>query len=185
MRKAFVLLVLFLAVSASAQQVVPTPDEFLGYKLGDRYTTYDRVLDYFNELARRSNLITVQKFGETYEGRPLVLATITSAKNRANLDAIRRDVVSLSANADTVDTARADQIAANTPAVVLLAFGVHGNESSSTEAAMAVAGTLLRDPQYRTLLDNLVVLIDPLQNPDGRERYVQWYMRSHLSLIHI
>jgi len=179
MRKAFVLLVLFLAVSASAQQLVPTPDEFLGYKLGDRYTTYDRVLDYFNELARRSNLITVQKFGETYEGRPLVLATITSAKNRANLDAIRRDVVSLSANADTVDTARADQIAANTPAVVLLAFGVHGNESSSTEAAMAVAGTLLRDPQYRTLLDNLVVLIDPLQNPDGRERYVQWYMRSH------
>jgi hypothetical protein len=178
MRKAFVVLALFVALSASAQQAVPTPDEFLGYKLGDRYTTYDRILDYFNELTKRSPLITVQKFGETYEGRPLVLAAITSAKNRANIDAIRHDVVSLSANADTVDTARANQIAANTPAVVLLAFGVHGNESSSSEAAMEVAGTLLRDPQYAPLLDNLVVLIDPLQNPDGRERYVQWYKRS-------
>lgn len=178
LKRAFVVLFLLAAVSAKAQQAIPTPGEFLGYRLGDQYTTYDRILDYFNELAKRSPLITVQKFGETYEGRPLVLATITSAKNRANLDAIRRDVVSLSANADTVDTARASQIAANTPAVVLLAFGVHGNESSSAEAAMDVAGTLVRDPQNASLLDNLVVLIDPLQNPDGRERYVQWYKRA-------
>src|SRR6476661_6943910 len=176
MRRALIIL-LFVCTSASAQQAIPTPDEFLGYKLGSQYTTYDRILDYFNELTKRSPLITVQKFGETYEGRPLVLATITSAKNRANLDAIRRDVVSLSANADTIDMARANQIAANTPAVVSLAFGVHGNESSSAEAAMEVAATLLRDPQYTALLDNLVVLIDPLQNPDGRERYVQWYKR--------
>ncbi len=178
MRKAFIAVLLFVAVTASAQQAIPTPDEFLGYKLGEHYTTYDRVLDYFNELARRSPLITVHKFGETYEGRPLVLATITSAKNRANLEAIRHDVVSLSANADTVDAAHASQIAASTPAVVWLAFGVHGNEASSTEAAMQIASMLLRDPQYTAMLDNVVVQIDPLQNPDGRERYVQWYKRT-------
>ena len=178
MRKALIVSILFVALTASAQQSVPTPGEFLGYKLGQRYTTYDRILDYFNELPRRSNLITVQKFGETYEGRPLILVTITSAKNRANLEAIRKDVVSLSAGADTVDTARANEIAARTPAVAWLAFGVHGNESSSSEAAMEVASTLLRDPQYASLLDNVVVLIDPLQNPDGRERYVQWYNRA-------
>lgn len=177
-RTVFTPLALFIAVSAAAQPA-PTPDEFLGYKLGDRYTTHARILDYFNELAKKSNLITVQKFGETYEGRPLVMATITSAKNRANLEAIRRDVVSLSASADTVEAAKANDIAARAPVVVLLAFGVHGNESSSAEAAMQVASTLLRDPQYTALLDNAVVLIDPLQNPDGRERYVQWYDRAH------
>src|SRR5437762_7047130 len=74
---------------------VPTPDEFLGYKLGDRFTPYSRILDYFDELARRSNLVTVHRFGETYEHRPLVLAVITSAKNRANLDAIRAGVTAL------------------------------------------------------------------------------------------
>jgi len=161
-RTVFTPLALFIAVSAAAQPA-PTPDEFLGYKLGDRYTTHARILDYFNELAKKSNLITVQKFGETYEGRPLVTATITSAKNRANLEAIRRDVVSLSASADTVEAAKANDIAARAPVVVLLAFGVHGNESSSAEAAMQVASTLLRDPQYTALLDNAVVLIDPLQ----------------------
>src|SRR5712691_11719008 len=112
MRKALIVPLLLLALSASAQQSIPTPDEFLGYKLGERYTTYDRILDYFNELTKKSNLITLQKFGETYEGRPLVMVTITSAKNRANLEAIRKDVVSLSAGADTVDTGRANEIAA-------------------------------------------------------------------------
>lgn len=178
MRKVLIAVLLFAATAASAQQAVPTPDEFLGYKLGEHFTAYDRILDYFNELARRSPLITVQKFGETYEGRPLVIATITSAKNRARLEEIRRNVVSLSANADTVDAGHADQIAASTPAVVWLAFGVHGNEASSSEASMQIAGRLLRDPQYASMLDNLVVVIDPLQNPDGRERYVQWYKRT-------
>src|SRR5216684_6565528 len=105
---------------ALAQSAIPTPDEFVGYKLGDRFTPYNRILDYFDELAKRSNLITVQRFGASYEGRPLVLATITSAKNRANLEAIRQNVASF-ANADTLDAAKAADIARGTPAVVWLA----------------------------------------------------------------
>ncbi len=177
MRKALPVVLLFIAAALAAQQLPPAPDEFLGYELGERFTTHDRILDYFNELARRSDLITVQPFGETYERRPLVLAVITSAKNRSALDAIRRNVTSL-AQADTLDAAKASQIASSTPAIVWLAFGVHGNESSSSEAAMAVASTLVRDAEARKLLDDLVVIIDPLQNPDGRERYVQWYRRT-------
>lgn len=172
------LAVVMMATSVVAQQAVPTPEEFLGYKIGERFTPYDRILDYFNELARRSPLITVQTFGQTYEGRPLVLATITSPKNRAALEQIRGDVRALSAGADGTDAARASSIASRTPAVVWLAFGVHGNEASSSEAAMLVASTLVRDADSAKLLDDLVVLIDPLQNPDGRERYVQWYRRT-------
>src|SRR5260370_36206425 len=90
----------FIATPVLAQQV-PTPDEYLGYKLGDRFTPYARILDYFNELARKSPLITIQQFGETYEHRPLVLAVITSPKNRAALDSLRQNVVALADPATT------------------------------------------------------------------------------------
>jgi hypothetical protein len=67
------------------------------------------------------------------------------------------------------------EIAKNIPVVVWLAFGIHGNESSSAEASMMVASELLRQPE---LLDQVVVIIDPLENPDGRERYIQWFHRT-------
>src|SRR3984893_13321050 len=113
-RLAAFLLVGALAVAAQAQ--VPTPDEFLGYKLGDRFTPYSRILDYFNELAKRSNLITVQQFGETYEHRPLVLAVITAAKNRAALETVRQNVVAL-ADPNSTTPARAAEIARSPPAI--------------------------------------------------------------------
>jgi len=170
-RLSVILFILVFAAAVMAQ--TPAPEEFLGYKLGDHFTSWDRILDYFNELAKKSDLITVQTFGHTYEGRPLVLAVITSPKNRARLDEIRNDLTSIADG--SADAAKASSIAKNDPAIVWLAFGVHGNESSSAEAAMQVASTLLRDP---AMLDDLVVIIDPLQNPDGRERYIQWFMRT-------
>src|SRR5437879_9465546 len=96
MIRRFAAFLLVAALAAAAHAQVPTPDEFLGYKLGDRFTPYSRILDYFNELAKRSNLITVHQFGETYEHRPLVLAVITSAKNRGSLETLRQNVVALS-----------------------------------------------------------------------------------------
>src|ERR1700746_3079726 len=114
-------------VIAAALLAQPTPEEFLGYKLGERFTPYARILDYFDELAKRSSLITVERFGETYEHRPLVLAVITSPKNRAALDAIRANVAALTD--PTITTAeRAAEIAKSTPAVVWLAYNIHGNE---------------------------------------------------------
>src|SRR5687768_16678722 len=88
-RLAAMFALLLWASLASAQQAVPTPQEFLGYSLGERFTPHHRILEYFRELTRRSDLITLETFGETYEGRPLVLATITSPKNRAALGSIR------------------------------------------------------------------------------------------------
>lgn len=173
-RRAVALLAFVVLFSSFAgAQTVPAPEELLGYKLGERFTPHHRILDYFHELDRRSDLVTVRQIGETYEHRPLVLATITSAKNHAALDTIRRNAIAL-ANGD----GDVDAIVRDMPAVVWLAFGVHGNESSSAEAAMAVASTLLRDAEATRLLDNLVVIIDPLENPDGRERYASWFHRT-------
>jgi hypothetical protein len=169
--------VLFVAAASQAQTAIPAPDEFLGYKLGDRFTPHARILDYFRLLTARSNLITMQQFGETYEHRPLMLAVITSPKNRAALESIRANVAALT-DPNATTQARANEIAKSTPAIAWLAFGVHGNESSSAEVSMDVAHTLLTDPNSAALLDNLVVLIDPLLNPDGRERYISWFIRT-------
>jgi hypothetical protein len=176
-RLSLCLFVLLFAAASQAQNAVPTPDEFLGYTLGARFTPHARILDYFRMLATRSNLITLQQFGETYEHRPLMLAVITSPKNRAALDSIRANIAALT-DPNATSQARANEIAHATPAVAWLAFGVHGNESSSAEVSMEVASTLLNDPASAPLLENLVVIIDPLLNPDGRERYVQWFIRT-------
>jgi zinc carboxypeptidase len=168
-RRAAAFLALVLCSSVVFAQV-PAPEEFLGYKMGERFTPHHRILDYFEELTKRSKLVTMQQIGETYENRPLVLATITSEKNHANLDAIRRNAAMLARGESGAST--------DMPAIVWLAFGVHGNESSSAEAAMMVASSLLREPDLTRLLDNVVVIIDPLQNPDGRERYTTWFHRT-------
>jgi hypothetical protein len=162
-----------LCSSVALAQTVPTPEEFLGYKMGERFTPHHRILAYFDELAKRSKLVSVQQIGETYENRPLVLATITSEKNHAALDSIKRNAAMLAHGEGDPST-----LVPNMPVIVWLAFGVHGNESSSAESAMFVAAALLRDPELTRLLDNMIVIIDPLENPDGRERYVTWFNRS-------
>jgi len=162
-----------ICTAAFAQQTIPSPAEFLGYPIGERFTPHHRILAYFDELAKRSSLITVRTIGTTYEDRPLVLATITAAKNHARLDAIRANVATLARGEGD-----AAALTKSTPAIVWLAFGIHGNESSSAESSMMVAHALLTDPDLSRHLDDLVVLIDPLENPDGRERYLQWFHRT-------
>src|ERR1044071_9978241 len=129
MTRRIILALLFITTTAFAQP----PEQFLGYHAGERFTPCPRIVDYFNTLAKSSNLITVEQFGETYEHRPLLLAIVTSPANRAKLDQIPANVVSL-ANG-TVSADRAGDVAKNTPAIAWLAFGIHGNESSSAEAA--------------------------------------------------
>ena len=139
----------------------------------ERFTPHHRIVDWFEELDRNSELVTMRQIGETYEQRPLLLVTIASPRNQARLDAIRENARALAAGSGDADTVIRDM-----PAIVWLAFGVHGNESSSAEAAMRVANTLVNDAEARKLLDDLVVIIDPLENPDGRERYISWYHRT-------
>ncbi|MBI2212675.1 MAG: hypothetical protein HYU52_03440 [Acidobacteria bacterium] len=175
-RSLLALSVLVVASSLSAVDV-PSPDAFLGYPFGSKVTWHHRVVSYFEALERASPLVDVENYGTTPEGRPLIRAVFASARNREQLDAIRGRVSALQ---DPRRTARAEaeRIAASTPAVVLLAFGVHGDETSSTECAMKVAHWLLTSPEATAVLERLVVVIDPAQNPDGRDHYVDWFTRA-------
>ncbi|MFT3909975.1 MAG: M14 family metallopeptidase [Ferruginibacter sp.] len=171
MKKLTLLITALFTLSTFAQ--VKSPEEFLGYKIGTRYTAHHRVVDYFQYVAQtQTATVKLQQYGETNEHRPLYLSFISSAENIGNLENIRLNNLRLAHLAK-------DKMmpVENTPAIVWLSYNVHGNEPSSTEAAMLTLFALT-DPsnaQTKEWLRNTVVVIDPCLNPDGRERYVNWF----------
>ncbi|HJV19734.1 MAG TPA: M14 family metallopeptidase [Sediminibacterium sp.] len=152
-------------------QTVQTPEAFLGYKVGTRFTRHHRLVEYAKYIAQaRPDMVKTEKYGETNEGRELMIAMISSPENMQKLESIRQNNLKLAA-AD--NAARAD----NAPAIVWLSFNVHGNEASSSEAFLLTIHALT-DPantQTKEWLKNTVVILDPCINPDGRDRYVNWY----------
>ncbi len=154
---------------------VPSPASFLGYPLGGRFTHYSGVLAYLQRLAEASPRVAIRPYGETYEGRPLELVAISSPENIERLEEIRLRHLRLAAPASLAPEEQ-EALTFTQPAIVWLAYGVHGNESSSAEAAMGAAYVLAAARgDWERLLREVVVLIDPLSNPDGRERYVSAY----------
>ncbi|GLK47656.1 peptidase M14 [Brevundimonas intermedia] len=160
----------FPAVSASdLDPAIPSPEQFLGYPIGSRYTRHDRVVEYLRELDRLSDRITVREIGRSYEDRALLEVIVTSEANQARIDTLK------AAHARDADpSAAADPTA---PVVVGLYYGVHGNETSSGEAALLTAYYLVagQGAETRDWLDKAVILIDPVQNPDGRDRAANWH----------
>jgi hypothetical protein len=155
-------------------QTVPSPGQFLGYKVGTRYTPHYKLLNYFKAVADAAPAtVKIQKYGETYEGRDLEVAFITSPENLQKLDAIRVNNLRMAGMA----TDKMAPVTDGAPAIVWLSYNVHGNEPASSEAAMLTLYALV-DPANATTkeyLKNTVVVIDPCINPDGRDRYVNWY----------
>jgi hypothetical protein len=155
---------------------IPTPRSVLGYDIGDRFTDYRNLEQYYDRLVVSSDRIRRIIYGETYEHRPLQLLVISAPKNLARLEEIKAANRKLTDPRNVRSRSDAEQIINNLPAIVWLSYGVHGNEACSPEAAMLTAYQLCAGTDQRTLaiLENVIVLIDPAVNPDGRERYVQW-----------
>ena len=131
------------------------------------------MVSYFQYIAQASpKLVKLQQYGETNEHRPLYLAFISAEENISNLENIRINNLRL-ANLGK------DKIipTENTPALVWLSYNVHGNETSSSETSLLTLFALT-DPmnmQTKEWLKNTVIIIDPCVNPDGRDRYVNWF----------
>lgn len=151
---------------------IPSPAAFLGYPLGERFTRYAEVRAYLDRLAATSDRVAIWDYGTTYEERPLTLTAISSPGNLARLAEIQAQRRSL-ADPTALSADARKRLAAEAPLIVWLAYGVHGNESASTEAALATAYVLAAARgEWVEMLERVVVLLDPLSNPDGRERYV-------------
>ncbi len=147
----------------TGQITLKEPSEFLGYELGTSFTEHRDALRYFDYLQRSTaGMVQLDTLGETYEGRPLVIATLSSKENMSDLEGIRNR--HLGSITDDSDSGKA---------IVWLSYNVHGDESVGTETALIMAYVLLSE--RKELLENVVVRIDPCLNPDGRERYVQWF----------
>lgn len=161
------LLVIFsLQISLFAQEV-QSPSDFLGYEIGTQFSRNHQVIDYFKAVQKQaSNQMILEQYGKTNERRPLYVAYISSEENIKNLEIIRENNLK---NAGLIE----GQASATDIAIVWLSYNVHGNEASSSEAAMLTLYKLLTE--RKDLLKNTVVIIDPSVNPDGRDRYVNWY----------
>jgi hypothetical protein len=155
---------------------VPTPETVLGYNIGARFTDYASLNAFFEKLVATSDRIRRVAYGETTEGRSLQAFIISSPGNLGRLEEIRLANLRLTDPRSLKSKDEAEKIMAMLPVIVYLSYGVHGNEASSPEAAMAAAYQLCAgtDSRTQTILENAVVIIDPNVNPDGRERYIQW-----------
>ena len=160
--------ILFVIISDVNSQNLKSPSEFLGYEIGTQFSRHSQVVDYFDHIASEMNKnVSLINYGKTYERRPLFYAVISSEKNMSEIENIRLNNLSaLDSNGEKI----------NNKAIVWLSYSVHGNESSSTEASMQTVYELLTE--RAELLENTIVIIDPCLNPDGRDRYANWYNQT-------
>ena len=160
----------YLPTDVSYNPNIPTPKSSIGHQVGDWHITHDKLVQYMYTLASSSDRITIENRGATFEGRPLLLLTITSANNHANIETIRQQHLELTQKEPS--TTNINEM----PIVVQQGFSIHGNEPSGSNAALAVAYYLAaaQGPAIDTLLNNTVILFDPSYNPDGLQRFAYW-----------
>ncbi|MBC6992682.1 M14 family metallopeptidase [Neolewinella lacunae] len=166
-------LLLLLGLTANAQ--LTKPGDFLPHQLGENFTPHHLLVDYYELIAEQSSRVQLETYGRTNEGRPLLLATVSTPENLARLEAIRENNLK---NAGLLPGA--PDPALNDIAIVWLSFSVHGNEAAGSEASMGVLYDLANPADSRSTawLKNTVVLLDPSLNPDGYNRYTNWYRQN-------
>ena len=167
--KRLLLSISFLLVAVTGLRAqIKSPDDFLGYPLGTKFTPHHQIVAYFKYLAGSHKNIRLISYGKTYENRELMAAVISSPDNMSRLEEIRKQNLSIS---------KGEVSTAKQPVILWMSYNVHGNEASSSETAMKTLYTLAETSfgRSREWLENTVVIIDPCLNPDGRERYVNFY----------
>lgn len=163
--------------TAPLSTTVPTPAQFLGYKIGDRFTPHHRVLAYAEQVARQMpNRVKLLPYGTTHEGRQLMAVAIASDVNMPRLGEIRTNNLRRIGMLDGSPASAAPSATAQ-PAIAWLSYNVHGNEAVSSEAFMEVLYRVAAttDAVTQKVLNTSVVILDPGLNPDGHDRYVNWY----------
>ncbi len=152
---------------------LPTPEGCLGHPLGARMAKPEAIVGCFQAWAESSSRVVVEPYARSYEGRPLVRAVISSPANLARLEAILTDMARL-ADPRGLSAGDIERISAELPAIGWFGYSVHGDEVSGADASLAfghylIAGT---NPEVAQILDRAIIVIDPVQNPDGRARII-------------
>ena len=157
-------------ISIILSESLLTPKEFLGYELGDKFSFHHDAVNYFKHVSKTVEHVNLIQYGETYEGRPLVISIVTHPNNTQSIEQIREQHL-ISSGLSKGETKE------NGLAIVWLSYSVHGNESSSMEAALKTLYTFsdTKNKEKIKWLEKVVLIIDPCINPDGRDRYANYY----------
>ena len=152
---------------------VPTPEEVIGHRIGERHTLPSQVVRYFEAVAAASDRVTVRHHGLTHEGRTLLHAIVTRPEDQSRLDALQRQhraALGLEGDAAPAGTTRP---------VAYMGYSIHGDEASGTEAAILTLYHLAagQGPAVDSVLEGAITIIDPMFNPDGRDRFTDWANR--------
>ncbi|NNE77177.1 MAG: zinc carboxypeptidase [Pricia sp.] len=160
----------YLPQDITYDEKIPTPKEVIGHQVGEWHVTHDKLIYYMQALANSSDRITLQDRGKTFEGRPILLLTITSPENHRNIDRIQKEHVALTESEG--GSVNVEEM----PIVVYQGFSIHGNEPSGSNASLVYAYYLAaaQGTEIEELLDNMVILLDPSFNPDGLQRFAYW-----------
>ena len=148
---------------------IPTPKEIIGHEVGEWHVTHDKLVQYMYALADASNRITIEDRGKTFEGRPILLLTITSEDNHNNINQIITNHKKITEYNENISTEKQ-------PIIVYQGFSIHGNEASGSNASLLLAYYLAASDSdfVLELLKNSVILLDPSMNPDGLQRFAYW-----------
>jgi hypothetical protein len=150
------------------------PNAFLDFNYGDRVANHFQISNAILRWAEQSNKIKVIEYAKSHEGRPLYVAFISSSKNLNNLDQIKNHITKLS-DPRVTSNAEAKSIIDNIPAVAWMAYSIHGNETSGADAALGIIYHLISstDLEITKMLEDMVIIVDPMMNPDGRDRFTK------------
>ena len=172
---------LLLAFSlASAQGKITSPKEQFGFNVGDDYqlVNYTQLVAFWQKLDKESDRMILKDIGKTAEGRPMIMAIITSPKNIRNLDRYKQISLRL-ALAQGLTDAEAKKLAAEGKAVVWIDGGLHATEIVGSQQLVELVYQMVsgRDAETLRILDEVILLAAPV-NPDGLELVANWYMRE-------
>lgn len=156
----------YLPSAQNYDQSIPTPEQVLGFGLGERHIRHAQLVGYFQQLAQASQRVKITNMGQTNQFRPQLLVTISSTENLANLPTIFE---------------KRKNPKNKTPLVIWLGYSVHGDEISGANASLIVAYHLAasQNPAIKTLLENSIIVLEPSINPDGMDRFVSWVENHH------
>ena len=153
---------------------IKSPEEFLGYPIGEMHTRHDLIVSYMEYLSDVSDKADMFSFATSYEGRKLIYLIISSPEKIQNIENIRNEHISyIDPDNENYNSSEKPK---KFPVIINLSYSIHGNEPSTSEAAMLTAYTLVssKTEVIKNYLENSIVLIDPVSNPDGRDRHTQW-----------
>ena len=153
---------------------VDHPNNFLDFDYATRVASPEQITSALKSWVNQSDRLKVIEYARSHENRPLHAIFISSPKNLKNLNSIK-DKISQLADARITNDRKAKTLINEIPAVAWMAYSIHGNETSGADAALGVIYHLIasKDDDILELLDDMVIIVDPVMNPDGRARFVK------------